>query len=123
MLCRSEAKIRSVINHQMEVSLRVVVCFLFCVLVCGVHFTAAEVFIWHNGNFDSGLELTCTEDPDGLFTIDNDVSFQRNVMSIRGSGGGTFRYPLSQTNEGRFTCRHDGQTSEPITLAGIRRIL
>ena len=103
----------------MEVSLRVVACFLFCVLVCGVHSTAAEVFIWHNGNFGSGLVLRCTLDPDGLFTIDNDVSFQRNGMNIQGSGGGTFEYPLNQTNEGRFTCRHNSETSDPITLAGI----
>ena len=105
----------------MEVSLRVVVCLLFCVLVCGVHSTTAaeEVVIKHNGKFDSDLVLTCT---DGLFILNGGVSFQRNNMSIRGSGGGTFEYPLNQTSEGRFTCTHNGQTSEPIALAGIIRL-
>ena len=105
----------------MEVSLRVVVRLLFCVLVCGVHFTAAEeVVITHNGNFDSGLVLTCT---DGLFPLTNGVSFQRNGMDIQVIGtdiiNGTLSYPLTQTNEGKFTCTHDGQASDPITLAGI----
>ena len=101
----------------MEVSLRVIVRFLFCVLVCGVHSTAAEVVIKHNGNFGSGLVLRCT-DMDG-FILDGGVSFQRNGMDISGDGSGTLSYPLNQDNEGTFTCTHDGLPSDPITLAGI----
>ena len=100
----------------MEVSLRVIVRFLFCVLVCGVHSTAAEVVIWHNGNFDSSLVLRCT---DGLFTLNGGVSFQRNGMDIGGDGSGTLSYPLNQENEGNFTCMRGGPPSDPITLAGI----
>ena len=103
--------------HQMEVSLRVVVCFLFCVLVCGVRSTAAVVVIRHNERFDSGLELRCTN-IDG-FTLPDGVSFQRNEMDLVGSGSGTLSYPLNQDNEGNFTCKRGDETSQPITLAGI----
>ena len=98
----------------MEVSLRVIVRFLFCVFVCGVHSTAAEVVIEHNGNFDSGLVLWCT---DGVLILVVGVSFQRNGMNI--GGHGSLSYPLNQDNEGTFTCTHDGLPSDPITLAGI----
>ena len=100
----------------MEVSLRVIVRFLFCVLVCGVHSTAAEVVIRHSGNFSSGLVLWCS---DGIFPLNVGVSFQRNGMDIVGDGSGTLSYPLNQDNEGTFTCTHDGLPSDPITLAGI----
>ena len=96
----------------MEVSLRVIVRLLFCVLVCG----AADVAIVHNGNFDSGLVLACT---DGLFLITSGVSFQRNGVDIAVDGVGTLSYPLTQENEGNFTCTHGGPPSDPITLAGI----
>ena len=100
----------------MEASLRVVVSLLFCVLVCGVRSTAAGLDIRHNGNFDSDLILTCR---DGTFSPTSGVSFQRNGMGIAGDGSGTLSYPLTQENEGTFTCTHGGQTSDPITLAGI----
>ena len=99
----------------MEVSLRVVVRLLVCALVCGILSTAAEVFIGHNSNFSSGLELTCSG---GLFPLTSGVSFQRNGMGIQVNGSGTLSYSLSQENEGNFTCTYDGQTSDPITLAG-----
>ena len=98
----------------MEVSLVVLVRLLFCVLVCGVHSTAADVVITHNENFDSGLVLKCCDKE--LFPLTSGVSFQRNGMDIAVDGGGTLRYPLTQGNEGTFTCTHDGQTSDPITL-------
>ena len=101
----------------MEVSLRVVVHLLFCVLVCGVHVTAADVVITHNQNFDSGLVLKCSDKE--LFPLTSGVSFQRNGVDIAVDGGGTLRYPLTQENEGTFNCTHGGQTSDPITLAGI----
>ena len=117
VLCRSEANRQGpVINHQMEVSL-VVVHLLFCVLVCGVHSTAAVVVIEHNEIFDSGLVLKCSDKE--LFPLTSGVSFQRNGMDISVDGGGTLSYPLTQENEGTFTCTHGGQTSDPITLAGI----
>jgi len=100
----------------MEVSLRVIVCFLFCVVACGVHSTAEDVVITHNGNFSSGLEFWCT---DGLFPLISGVSFQRNGVDIGGDGGGTLSYPLNQGNEGNFTCMHGGEPSLPITLAGV----
>ena len=56
-------------NHQMEVSRRFVVCFLFCVLVCGVHSTTLDVIIGHNEHFDNGLELRCTDKDLFLLTI------------------------------------------------------
>ena len=114
--CVDLKQIRSEL-HQMEVSLRVVVCFLFCVLVCGVRSTAAVVDIAHNGNFDSGLVLRCTN-TDG-FTLPNGVSFQRNEMDLEGGGSGTLSYPLNQSNEGNFTCKRGVEMSQPITLAGI----
>ena len=101
----------------MEMSLRVFVHLLFCVLVCELHSTAAGLVIRHNENFGSGLVLECY---DGLFLLPSGVSFQRNGTNITGNSGGMLRYPLNQTNEGRFTCTHDDQVSEPITLAGIR---
>ena len=101
----------------MEVSLRVVVHLLFCVLVCGVHSSAAGLVIRHNENFDSGLELKCSDKD--LFPLTSSVSFQRNGMDIAVDGGETLSYPLTQENEGTFTCTHGGQMSDPITLAGI----
>ena len=100
----------------MEVSLKIIVRLLFCVLVCGVHSTAAEVFIAHNGNFDSDLMLRCT-DRDG-FNLPSGVSFHRNGTEIRGDGIGMFSYSLNQGNEGNFTCTRGSDTSRPITLAG-----
>ena len=95
----------------MEVSLRVVIVhFLLHVLV------SSEVIITQNENFDSGLVLVCFE---GFSPPDSNVSFQRNGMDIQVNGNGTLSYPLTQENEGNFTCTHDGQTSDPITLAGI----
>ena len=87
------------------------------VLVCGVYSTAADVVITHNGNFDSGLVLECS---DGPFLLTRGVSFQRNGTDIPVNGDGTLSYPLTQENEGTFTCTHDGHTSHPITLAGIK---
>ena len=102
----------------MEVSLRVVVHFLLHVLVCS---GSPEVTITRNENFTgSGLVLVCLE---GNFPLTRGVSFQRNGMDIlvNGTGiiNGTLSYPLTQENEGNFTCTFDGRTSDPITLAGI----
>jgi len=117
VLCRSEANRQGPANnHQMEVSL-VVVHLLFCVLVCGVHSTATEVVITHNEIFDSGLVLKCSDKD--LFPLTSGVSVQRNGVDIAVDGDGMFTYPLTQENEGTFTCTYDSQTSDPITLAGI----
>ena len=102
----------------MEVSLRVIVHLLFCVLMCGLHSTAADVVIGHNEHFDSGLVLRCS---DGVFPLTSDVSFQRNGVDIAVDSGGTLSYPLTQENEGTFTCMHayGSQIPQPIILAGI----
>jgi len=92
----------------------VAACLLVFVLVCSS--TSAAVVIAHNGNFSSGLVLTCF---DGPFPLTSGVSFQRNGVDIAVDGGGTLSYPLTQENEGAFTCTHAGQTSDPVTLAGI----
>ena len=78
--------------------------------------TSTAVDLGHNQNFDSGFVLTCS---DGLFPLTSGVSFQRNGVDIAGDGSGTLSYPLTQENEGNFTCTHDGQTSHSFTLAGI----
>ena len=104
-------------SQLMEVLLRVVVRLLFYILVYGVHFTAVGVVITHNENFNSGLELKCSDKE--LLPLTGGVSFQRSGMNIQVNGCGTLSYSLNQENEGNFSCTHDGQTSDPITLAGI----
>ena len=94
----------------------VAACLLAFVLACSS--TSAAVDLGHNQNFGSGLELTCT---DGVFLLTSGVSFQRNGMNIAVDGGGTLSYPLTQENEGTFTCTHGGLPSQEITLAGTVR--
>lgn len=91
---------------------------LLCVLICGACSSDAALTLHHNQNFGSGLILTCF---DGVFPVTSDVTYQRNGVDIDLETGsdGTLSYLLTQDREGHFTCAHDGQTSQVITLAGI----
>ena len=95
---------------------------LLCVLLCGARSSAATLTLQHNQNFGSGLLLTCL---DGVFPVTGGVTYQRNGVDvdIETNSDGTLSYPLTQDGEGHFTCAHDGQTSQVITLAGINVII
>ena len=112
----------------MEVSLVVLVRLLFCVLVCGVHSTAADVVITHNENFDSGLVLKCSDKE--LFPLTSGVSVQRNGMDIAVDGGGTLRYlsmclfqPVVQSPLYSTVTFDLGQLQRATALLGFNSIL